>query len=497
MFITFRSLVLLVGSVPLFSCLWVKPCGGEVLLLNEQKVVQLALEQNFSLSIEQLQTEVAQEIVALEKGAFDPEVQLRYDQSTDNNPQAVDPFNPNVPGVATIETEYLNGAVSGELQSGTAYSLGVDSVNQRGTFNQFEDEFISFAGIRVRQPLMRGLGYQVNQAEIRIAQRGFEISQWEFKQIVIDVISEVIVAYNDYCLALHNLNVARQLRDQARQLLDETSKRVEIGTLASLETVVAEAELAQREEAVLIARLTRISRGNLLKQLISNQPLEGVSLEIGDTPLVAVDGQYLHSDLNLDQALAQRPDYQQALLDIDRQETRILRDRNLKLPNLDLVGSYGLRGKDSSMGSSFDQVLSERSESYSLGLQFRYAIPNRSARSRYAISILNRNAAELELSQLKQRIALDLDEALKRMGINKERIEISRRAEILFQKSLQAELKKLEVGNSSNFVVLRLQSDLARAETRVMQAVTDYNKSVAEYNRITGNTLAKYNTLLP
>ncbi|MBC9890470.1 MAG: TolC family protein [Opitutae bacterium] len=56
----------------------------------------------------------------------------------------------------------------------------------------------------------------------------------------------------------------------------------------------------------------------------------------------------------------------------------------------------------------------------------------------------------------------------------------------LAELSLEAEQKKLEAGTTSTFFVLRLQSDLASAELREISAVANYNRSVADFNRLRG-----------
>ncbi len=466
---------------------------GKTLKIDEQKVIELALSRNFTLRIERFSPQIAEEGIRLQKGVFDPVLGFNLTQSTDEN----DPLNSNTSGVSKIETDTLDGSIGGSLSTGTSYSLGLNSQNRRGTFNQFVDDYTSFAGLSVRQPLLQNFGLGVNRAQIRIAQRGYEISRWEFKQVVMDVITDAIFAYNDFCIAAQNLLVAQRNRDQARQLLDETTKRVEIGAVAAVETVSAEAQLALREEAVLVAEVTKISRENTLKSLISDDLSSVLSLELESVDLVEADSQLSGINFDLDQTLEQRPDFQSALLELERHRIRLQRDKNLSLPSLDFVGSYGLTGEAGTLNSSLDTLVENGKEAYSMGLEFGYALPNRSARAQRAISRLNKNRAEIELDKLKQLIALDLDTAVRRIAFNKDRLKTSRQGRVLFEKSLIAERKKLEVGTSTTFVVLRMQSDLAQAETREIRAVAEYNNAIAEYNRITGKTLIKYNTVLP
>jgi HlyD family secretion protein len=113
---------------------------------------------------------------------------------------------------------------------------------------------------------------------------------------------------------------------------------------------------------------------------------------------------------------------------------------------------------------------------------------------------LNLESRQAELSSqevLLQSQMLQLEAGLAQLEagfrIAQKEVEVN---EELFKEGLLAEVT-LELGTSSTFVVLRMQRDLAQAETREIVAITDYNKAIAEYNRITGETLAKYNTVLP
>ena len=71
-----------------------------------------------------------------------------------------------------------------------------------------------------------------------------------------------------------------------------------------------------------------------------------------------------------------------------------------------------------------------------------------------------------------------------------------RKARELGKKALRAEEKKLQARTSSTFVVLRLQGDLAIAEIREINALTDYPVSLAQYHRVRGKILDVYNVLL-
>jgi outer membrane protein TolC len=67
---------------------------------------------------------------------------------------------------------------------------------------------------------------------------------------------------------------------------------------------------------------------------------------------------------------------------------------------------------------------------------------------------------------------------------NQKRVLSARAARELQDKKLEAEEKKLAAGMSSTFFVFQAQRDLALARTAELQAVSDYNKSLVDFEAV-------------
>ena len=91
---------------------------------------------------------------------------------------------------------------------------------------------------------------------------------------------------------------------------------------------------------------------------------------------------------------------------------------------------------------------------------------------------------------------LTLDNLAGRIATNWNRIRVAEKASILSQENLLAEEKKLKAGTSTTFVVLELQEDLARAQVRELEAITDYNVALAQYERESGRSLPNHGITL-
>ena len=459
--------------------------------LSLSQLIELSLAKNFTIRVERFNPEIAETEIMRERSVFDPVFETSIITSKSENPQVDDPFS-DAPDAFTIEEDQFSLGLNGLLPTGLSYSVGMDTVNERGTFNDFEDAYDASASVSLVQPILRDFGSKTNRARIRIAKNNYELTNWEFRLVVMSRITETIFAYNDLYFAKRNLEVAQQSRDLADRLYNENLKRVELGSMAPLDVVVAEAELALRSERVLQAERVMLDQVNRLKNLISDNPDTVLSMQLGILP--PEESEEFRPDPVQDFAVAleHRPDYQQALLGLDTRNIELVLNRNQALPALDVVGSFGLSGQSGGFGSSLGDLSSVDNQSYTVGMVFSVPIPNREGKSRRIAATLARNQSEVVLERLKQNIIISLDNVAGRIETNWRRIEAAGKARDLARKSLTAEQKKLQAGTSTSFVVLRLQGDLANAEIRELEAITDYNRALAEYDFQRGLTLRNH-----
>ena len=78
---------------------------------------------------------------------------------------------------------------------GLNYSVGGSAENQRGTFNRFTNEYATFGGVNFTQPLLRGFGFGANLANVRVARANRSISEWQYRQTLLDTVTNVINAH--------------------------------------------------------------------------------------------------------------------------------------------------------------------------------------------------------------------------------------------------------------------------------------------------------------
>lgn len=464
--------------------------GVEKISLND--AIQRALAKNFSIKVEGFDAAIATARVTEALGKFDPTLSGNYKYSESYDPALVSTSTGLRGPTSYTKTDDYDIGLGGVLPWGMTYRLGTATTNSRGTFNAYADNYSTFVGISGTQPLLKNFGFGPTLASIRIAQVNRGISEWAFRQTVMDTITQVIFAYHDLDFAYANHRSAIRSRELAASLLTENEKRFKVGAMSEYDVTSARSRVATREEGILIAARQIREAENFLKQLITDVHAPGlldgrIAVEPPPpAPIVVVD-----AAADFRTALDQRPDYQQAKLSLKREGINTRLQRNQLLPRVDLVGSYGYNGYDASLRTSRQQLRDEDYRSYSWGVAVSVPLTFTTERGRYRAARLSERQAQTELERIEQNIVVRVGNAAGQIETNQQRVQATRRARELAQATLDAEVKRLRAGQSSTFFVSQQQEILTIAEVREAFAMSDYAKALAEYDRQLGVTLTK------
>lgn len=482
--------------------------AADTLDLTLQKAVRLALAQNFRIQVEEFNPKIAKARQLSASGKFDPvlEASVTYDRNEQNLRSLNDELDvPTVvPGdplpalfAVTNGTEF-DASVAGLLPWGMTYDVGpsltIDTDNRRDpSFTRYN----SFVGASIVQPFLRNFGTDVNMASIRIARADRAISQWQFRQEVMDVVTDTIYFYSDLYFAIGNLDVVKRSRDLAAQTVKDNTKRAEIGVMAELDILQARSEYAAREEEVIVAERAVADNENFLKQLITDEISRVLDLKLRIAPPMLPDTGPVTLNKDLEKAFELRPDFRQALLDIQKRQINVVFTRNQALPRLDLLASLGVNGIDTDFARSFNRASgAEDTLTLNAGAVFSVPIPNRDARGQLQVSKLETARALIDLKRLEQDIFVRADNAAGQIDTTRKRIEATREARRFAQETLAAGQSRLAAGTSTTFEVLQFQRDLAVSEAAELRARADYVKAVAQYALQVGSTLERNGIIL-
>ena len=471
-----------------------KAARPAVLHVDLAKAIQMALARNFAIEVQRFEPQIARQQVTQALGRFDPNLEFtasRHENTTRDVFSGIEHFS---------QTTISRGdrfalGVGGITPWGLSYDVSLGSDNNTGTFNQFDERFQSDATLAITQPLLKGAGTDSGLAQVRIARNNTLISEWQLRQRIIDIVNQTVAVYNDLHLAHESLRVATGFRDLARQTLADNTKRAEIGTMSPLNITTARAEAASREESVIVAQRRVKDNENFLKQLITHDIERILDVGVEIDPPSAPD---FSADVRggIGDALQLRPDYRQALFDLENRHITIAFRKDQALPRLDLQGSLSLLGFDNDFGTSVDRIPRRDQTAWTVGAIFSVPIPNREGRGAVVAAQLSAAQALVNLQKTEQQIVVDVDNASGQIITARQRIASTREARKLAQESLDAGDERLKAGTGTTFEALELQKKLAEAQFAELRAQADYNKAVSEYRRQTGTTLKVYRVVV-
>ena len=476
--------------------------------LSLREATAFALQGNLNIQIAGLEPRIREAQVAVEQGIFD--VQMHASATASNSRLlSTSPFfqefiNESVAQDNTQEQEIRFGLSRLNRWGGT-YGVElsenhVDSTRRvpsrpedpppplRNAFNTAEIQ------VRVTQPLLRNFGSTVTNNRIVIAQNNLSMSQEDLRQQITHVTEQVQRAYWDLVFRLQDLEVRRQQRALAEQLLDQIRKQVAVGTLAPIEVLQAETEIARVEERILVAENTLRATEDHLKRIM-NFSLLG---ELADVVLLPVDSPaYDARDIvqeeQIRQALEHRYDLAQAKLMLENQRVALSFNENQALPTLDLETSLRING----VGKEFDEHLDAfdpgQRHRWDVSLQFTQPLGNRQAKNRIEQSRLAIRQQMLRIKDMEEEVVREVRAAVRDVLTHAQRVRASRVSSQLAQEQLEAEEKKLQVGLSTVFTVLEFQEDLSVERSKEINALTDYLQALIHLEAVKNTLLGSFN----
>jgi outer membrane protein TolC len=363
--------------------------------------------------------------------------------------------------------------------------------------------------LNITQPLLKNFGVDINKTNILIAKNDVAVSDFDFKTQVINILSNVQNVYWDLHFTIEDLKVKMKSLDRARDLERTVKAQVHAGTMAPIEVIAAQSEVAARDELVIIARKSIKDNEEILKNAmnIAFDTQDGKKPIRPTDPLTFTVKENIDLDESLKEAFASRPDYMGKKKNLESKNIIIKFNQNQLYPSIDMVASAGVNGmagtpKSVTLGGTSVQspyggnyldamgnAFSTNYYQWSLGVQLSYPLGNRSAESRLASSKLDAEQLLLDIKDLEKKIIVDVREAIRLLDTTAKNIDATRVARKLAEERLRAEEKKLKVGLSTSFNVLVLQENLATQESNEIKAVIDYNKAKIKLQQVQGTTL--------
>lgn len=456
--------------------------AAETLTLDD--AIRLALQRNQTLKVSEYSPQIARANVLAEYGRFEPALTFRRSYSEG---EAAITRSPLTTAVAQADSYSLG--LGGATPWGMTYRLTATADNQRGTANRFTDNFETFGGVTITQPLLRGFGFGANLAGLRIAKADRGRADWLHRQTIINTVVGVVFAYNNLIQARENLRIAQFSRELAMDTLKKNEARNRAGANTVADVIQAKSTAASRDDTILLSEQTVRDRENELRQLIGETVFFVAGGALTLEPLVPAVPMTVDVVADLKRAYELRPDFQAARLGVARSRYSSAAAQHQLLPRVDFVGSYGYSGMDRDFGTARAQVRDQDVRSYSAGIEVTVPLTFAEGRGRARAAKLAVKQSEADLTRLETDIAIDVTSAAGQLETSRKRVETNRAALELARQSLDAEEKKISAGSGSTFLVLQAQNVVVQVERSYVGALVDERRAQANYELQVGTTL--------
>jgi outer membrane protein TolC len=455
--------------------------------------IRIAVENNFDVKIEQKDVDRAHRRVSLAYGEYDPVFRGEVGHANRLSPGGIDDQNRPFVGTET-ERDAFSARIDGLLPGGLEYTLAAPFVDSHGRSSSgpFENTAGS-VGIELRQPLLKDFWIDAPRLTIKVNKSLLKTSQLAFRNQLMNTVARVELAYYDLLLAREAVKVQDQALKLTRELLAANRERIKQGVMAALDEKQAESQVSAQRSLLLSAERAVSLQENILKGLLSDNFVEWQDVAIEPAGDLAAAPQAVDRKESWKRGLAMRPDFLQLREEVERFGYIVKYSHNQLFPRLDAVGAYGYDASEREFSGAFGQIRRQSSPFYSYGLQLTVPLERRTARESYKISRIDREQALLRLSQLEQEVLLQIDDAVKVVETNWERVGTTREARAFAEVALQAEQTKMENGKSTSFFVLQFQRDLTAARSEEIRALAEYNKALAQLALREGSILQRHN----
>jgi len=505
------------------------------------EAIIMALQNNKDIEVARDNVKIAEYDLLTVRGAYDPKfsAQSYYEKIKTPAASFLSGATGAVENADFTATSRLEGLTP---KGGGNYRLDFSAVRAttNNTFTALNPQYPTALTFNFTQPLMRGFRIDWPRRQIEVAKKTLSLTDAQFRQRAIEVITNVQRSYWDLVFALRNLQIQRNSVQDARTQLEHNRRLVAEGQLAPIDIVAAETQLANFEQAEFTA-LEDVTRAeNNLKNLVAEDqrsPLWNVSV----VPTDDVDltpPQIALSDA-MKAATENRQELKQSDLarEINLLDQKLYRDQTK--PQIDLVGTYGVVGNAGTLtsaispftlttnqlvtrvnqlsalaglpalpptlstsipsnliggyGQSFSNLASNQFNNFRAGVSISFPLRNRTAEGQLGHALVEGKRIATQREQLEQLIQVEVRNALQSLTTTEARLRSAAVARADAEQQYESEKRKLDAGQSTVFLVLERQTALATARGNELRAQTDLNKAIAELQRATGNSLTANN----
>jgi outer membrane protein TolC len=467
---------------------------NRVLRIGLVDCIAWTMQNNSEIMIKKIEPKLKEDDRRIAESKFEPVFSANAILDVNKSPV---PMPLNVYSSSVSKVAEVNAGISGKLKTGTRYELDLmgSRTDANPAIRAVNPVYFAEPELTITQPLFRGAGFEVNEAEIHIAANIRRISAKSLRSTAMETISRTLSAYYNYCYALEYKAITDAALKRARDLYTINQERYAKGIISSVELLETDTSVAKRVKDVISAEAIVAKTEDDLKMitnLIDDPNLWMARIEVIDRP--AVELRKIDLTECLTNAFSFRPDYQMKLIELQNNDIAVKVARNSLLPTVDLAGSYGMNGWGADYGDALNTVTPENND-WTVWLRFSKPWGG-GERAAYDQKKLEKMRGLMELKRLEQKIILDIRDRIRAVETQRKQMEAAKHSKDLELKNFEAQKERYAAGQVSTHNMLDYQERVATSETEYLKTLVDYQTALITLDNAEGVTLAKNNIVL-
>ncbi|HWC60265.1 MAG TPA: TolC family protein [Verrucomicrobiae bacterium] len=475
--------------------------ANEVVELRLTDYLQKVLDHNDTIQARILEAEAGFRRERAEHGIFEPQwdssITRVINKRTNNVQQAAEQSGQFF--FSERNTIYDTGVeallpLGGKVRIGYTLSDLVNNVNPLGgllttTNNHFIQQYQTFIGVTLTQPLLKNAGNDYTLAGIRMAALESDIAFQEYRRQLMLTISQAESAYWNLYYAQEQLRFFQESVSVAESVLDDSQEKVKAGQGADLDVLEAQSGLALRKTKQNEALQSYYDAMSQVRAFTGAMPTEQRrDLRAVDIP--ATTNEPPSYAANFHDAFDLNPDFLIQRKKVAQENLRLGVARNQLLPELDLKAAYGYNGLGRTPGDSWDLVEGQNFPSWTVGAQLTIPLAgNIKGRNQFAAARLTYQSAVADLNGIQTEVANALDASLQKVRSWRDSIQ-SYETVVHFNESLlKTQRERLKVGTIEPRKVFEVEADLLDSRQNLAQALVQLQRTMLQLQVVAGSLL--------
>ncbi|MBF0177913.1 MAG: TolC family protein [Magnetococcales bacterium] len=464
--------------------------------VNLKEFVSEVLQRNGKLTMSRLDAEIAEKQIDHAKGDFEPRVVAATKYRDEMTPNTVEESMQRsfLPEYYERSKEHKVGLKKKIMATGAQLEVesGMREINNTlQTGDSTGGEFKTFEGVTLTQPLLKGFGSAVT-SNMRLASGDAELAKERGRLSAMELLGQAAMSYLDLCWSKKVLDIRQEAADVARKLLVDGEARAKAGRTASSELLEYLALVSQREAQLNAARQALISAEDALyNHLFMQRDVDKVNVET--TEALESEEEAPQEIVSLEYAFTLRPELRIAKKSAAQEDVRIVYLANQKLPQLDLVTSYGFNGLAHDTSKPLKMLNNDHNKVWSIGLQFDVPLfGGVSATSQWDAAKKRKERALLDIKNTEVQIANMVHTQMKQVENGRKEWKTMQRLTQASQEKWKTTLADHKAGRGEYRDLLHQESLVKQSQEAEVQSLLRYRKALVSLYLAEGSMLARF-----